>query len=154
MARYPDNYVQSLDPEAIAKLPEFASYEGDARDLKHLVGLMIPTADIEKVVYVGERENVWVEDAEGNRWRPWAGVWITELDANGEPVVRGYDEPLPKPTGKNPMDRAELASLGFTDDSMAQALKEHLGEDYEADRPGPSQKRRDAFERLMTVLMG
>ncbi|MBX3221918.1 MAG: hypothetical protein KF795_15485 [Labilithrix sp.] len=154
MTRYASNFVQSLAAEEYARLPEFATYEGEADDLQHLKGLLIPTRDVEKVVYVGERENVWVEDAEGNRWRPWMGCWITEYDAAGNVVTKGYGadaDPIPY-IGPNPMARLELASLGFTDHTIAQALKEHLDQDYEPDRPGGSQKRRDAYKRLMDVF--
>lgn len=154
MPPYPDHFVQSLDPEELSALPPLASYEGEARDLQHLRGLLIPTKDVEKVVYVGERENVWVEDADGNRWRPWMGCWIAELDAAGNVVTKGYGDdadPLPY-LGPSPMDRAELARLGFTDHTLGEALKDHLGEEYEPDRSGASQKRRDAYRRLMDVF--
>jgi hypothetical protein len=154
MTRYPERFSQSLAPEEYEHLPAFATYEGEAHDLRHLKGLLIPTRDIEKVVYVGERENVWVEDADGTRWRPWMGCWITELDAEGNVVMKGYGadaDPIPY-IGSNPMGLAELASLGWTDITLGQALKVHLGEQYEPDRPGASQKRRDAYKRLMDVF--
>lgn len=154
MTRYPERFIQALAPEELDGLPPFASYEGEARDLQHLRGLVIPTKDVEKVVYVGERESVWVDDGDGNRWRPWMGCWITELDAEGNVVTKGYGadaDPIPY-IGPNPMDRAELASLGFTDHTLGEALREVGGEDYAPDRPGPSQKRRDAFDRLMAAI--
>ncbi len=93
--RYPPNFVQSIHPKKLAELPPFATYEGTAPDLLHLRGLPIRTTDIESVVYVGEREQVWVEMPDGDRRRPWASVWISERGPDGEPVVGEYKhEPL------------------------------------------------------------
>lgn len=151
--RYPDNFVQSLEPEELERLPAFATYEGKAADLQHLTDMLIPTKDIEKVVYVGEREQVFVDMPDGTRRRPWAGCAITEYDPQGRVVVTGYDEPLPPPRGPRAMSTADLGALGFTDDWLTQHAKRLLGETYTPDRPGPSDIRRDVFDRVIAAAM-
>lgn len=155
MARYPHNFTQTMPAEMYATLPKLATYEGDAPDLKHLLGLQIPTHEIERVVYVGERENVYVENADGVRSQPWKGVWITEFDAHGKPVVRGYDEPPVKASDPaKTMSTADLAARGFTDATLGDLARELLGVSWEPDRLGPSAKRLAMYQRVMAAAHG
>ncbi len=150
-SRYPPNFSQSIHPRKLAELPPFATYEGTAPDLLHLRGLLIRTTDIESVVYVGEREQVWVERPDGSRWRPWAGVWITELGPDGEPVVRkAKHEPLPV-FGPRAMNTYDLQLEGWNDSELAKSAKE-LGIDYEPDRVGKSDLRREVYDRVIDLL--
>lgn len=155
--KYPANYVQSLSPEVLARLPEFCEYDGEARDLKHLNGVLIPTAEAEDAVYVGERQHIAVTHADGSRTYPWKYVEPVRVNADGSSDTAGYGfgvgEALPEPEPSG-MTRAELGALGMSDLQLEQGLKKHLNETYIADRPGPSVSRRKAFDRLMAVLMG
>ena len=149
--KYGPNFKQDMPPEALAQLPEWCVYEGDAEDLRHLKGVLIPTADVERLVYVGEREGIWVVEKDGHRSRPWMGIWITEYDAKGNVVTKGYGDgthKLPK-YGPNAMSTADLSALGMTDSELAKAVKDEFGETYEPDRVGPSDRRRKFFDRLM-----
>lgn len=148
---YPPNFIQSIHPKRLAELPPFATYEGTAPDLLHLRGLLIKTTDIEKVVYVGEREQVWVEREDGSRWRPWAGVWITELGPDGKPVVReDKHEPLPV-HGPRAMNTLDLSLTGWNDDELMKAAKK-LGIDYTPERVGKSDLRREVYDRVVDLL--
>ena len=71
MTRLPGRLVQSIDAATLATLPKVATYEGPDPELSHLVGRFLPIECVESLVYIGERENVWVEDDQGVRWRPW-----------------------------------------------------------------------------------
>ena len=158
--RYPDTFTQSIEPDAFDTLPKFCTYEGDAPDLAHLRGLLIPTRDVERLVYVGEREFIWVDDPNRGhglpaRWTPWKGVALTERDANGNVIVDGYVNAPPIPTfSDRAMSTAELAEMGMTDAALDRLSREHLGEPWEPDRPGLSDKRRDVFDRVMAALYG
>lgn len=154
--RYGPNFIQSIDESEYENLPEHATYEGDAADLQHLVGRLIPTRDVEKVVYVGERENVWVTQPDGFRARPWYTCWIHELDANGNAIVDGYDEGAESivERGENAMSRADLSAVGYTDDDLRKMAKEELGEVYNPDRSGPSDLRRSTYDRVMAKVFG
>lgn len=155
--RMGSNFKQDLDDDALSRLPEWCSYEGDDPSLTHLIGLVLPTKDVQRLVYVGERENIWVEQPSGLRERPWLNVWITEYDAEGKVVTTGYGEgeggPLPV-YGPNAMSRADLSAMGFTDSELADLVKEVLGEVYKPDRSGPSDVRRDFFDRAMAKSFG
>lgn len=152
--RYAPNFTQSLPLEQLAKLPRWATYEGDAEDLQHLVGLELETATVEQLVYVGERENIYVTDeVSGDRWQPWKGIYITELDGAGNPVAPVFHEELVD-RGANAMSMADLGALGLTDAALANMAKTELGEVYEPDRPGPSDVRRKIFDRVMAKVVG
>jgi hypothetical protein len=152
MPRYPANYAQDLDAETLKRLPKFATYEGDAPDLKHLRGLVLETATVEQLVYPGERDNVFVEDEDGTRHRPWRFVEIVELDANGSPVIPPV-EPIPE-RGPDAMSSGDLGALGMTDQDLIDLAKSELGEVYEPDRPGPSDLRRSIYNRVMAAIHG
>jgi hypothetical protein len=152
--KYGPNYVQNIDAEVLAKLPRFCRYDGKARDLAYLDGLVLETATVEQLVYVGERENIIVEFEDGPH-RPWKHVQIVELDGAGKPITSGYDnaDPIPK-LSPDAMSRADLSLLGYTDATLAEAAKQELGEEYEPDGPGPSDLRRSIFTRVMAKVMG
>lgn len=153
MPRFPDNFKQDMAPEDLAELSEFCTYEGKAGDLRHLLGLKIPTARVQDVVYVGERENIWCTRRDGSRWRPWHSMEITEYDAHGNVVLDPQRKPIPK-FGPRAMSTASLGALGLTDEKLDALAKEHLGESWEPDRPGDSDKRREMFDRVMAVMHG
>lgn len=150
--RYPANYKQSIDPQVLTTLPRFCRYAGSAPDLAHLRDLTLELATVEQVVYIGEREAIEVEMPDGTIERPWMHVAIQELDANGKAVIPAF-EPIPK-RGPNAMSTADLGLLGWTDASLADKSKELFGEEYEPDRPGPSDKRRALFDRVMKATFG
>ena len=154
--RYPANFVQTMPADDLARLPKWCTYEGDAPDLKHLLNLVFETKTIESLVYVGERENIVVQDVvTGERTRPWKFVEIVELDASGKPVVSGYTNADPIPKRKaDAMSRADLASLGMTDADLIDLAKTELGEVYKPDRAGPSDLRRSIFDRVMARVHG
>lgn len=153
MAKMPGNVTQDLDAGELAELPSFCKYVGDDPALAHLRGLAIPTRDVQRLVYVGERENIWVDDGE-KAWRPWMGVDITERDDAGNVVVRNLaPEPLPKPA-KNPMNRAQLAAVGFTDATLGDAAQELLGETWDPPGPGDGDARRAMYERVLAAMYG
>lgn len=150
--RYPPNFTQTMPLEAYDLLPEFAEYKGDDPELLQLRGIYFKTRDAEKLVFVGERENIYVTNGpNGEQSRPWIGVALTEHDAHGNVVVPDNYRPLP-PKQRNPMDRGELTSFGLTDAKLGELAFEHLGEKYTPDRPGPSQLRRDVYDRVMDVI--
>lgn len=152
--RYPDNFKQDLHPEELAQLPEVCRYEGDAPDLQHLKGLLIPTVDVQRLVYVGERENIYVDFPDGTSGRPWLGAWITELDPQGKVIVRNDGGPSKAPPkGARTMSTAELGALGYTDDDLARMAHEYLSEVWSPDRPGPSEKRRALWERVADKML-
>lgn len=153
MARYPDNFVQVLPAGVLETLPEFAEYDGPARDLQHLKGLLIPTKDIDKVVYVGERENIYVTMPDGIRKRPWLGCQIFEVDAQGNEVVRYNYEPLPPEPPPGAMDRSELEELGWSDQELWDAAKELFGETHHYSKEASLERRR-LWERVTAALMG
>lgn len=151
--RYP-NHKQDLDPAALGNLPEFCEYEGAAPDLQHLRGVLIPTKDAARLVYVGERENLWVTDSTG-RWRPWMGVAMTEVSPDtGAPVAPTYEyESLPKAV--EGMSRADLARYGMTDADLEKAARELLGERWVAPESGrASKERQEIFDRVQTASHG
>lgn len=153
--KYGPNFVQHLDEQVLETLSPVARYVGHAVDLQHLRGIKIATRDVERLVYVGERENVEVEDLDGVPQCPWKHVYIVELDQDGQPVVDGYVNAPPLPTfGPRAMSRADLASLGFTDAELDVLAREVLGERWQPDRPGLSDARRAMFDRVMAVLFG
>ena len=154
--RYGPNFIQSIDESSYDDLPEHATYEGDAKDLQHLIGRLIPTRDVENVIYVGEREQVWVEMPDGSRRRPWYNCWIHELDGAGKVITKGYGadaDPIVE-RGENAMSAGELSLLGFTDDDLRNMAKEELGEVYNPDRNGPSDLRRSTYDRVMAKVYG
>ncbi len=107
-------YTQDLPPEAIAKLPKFCEYLGEDPELAHLRGMLIETARVQEVIPAGEREGIWVTEKNGDRWKPWAGVWITEVDHEGKPVPPRYEiEPIGE-RGPNAISTADLARYGGT----------------------------------------
>jgi hypothetical protein len=154
--KYGPTFKQDMDPHSIAQLPKLCEYVGLALDLQHLRGLEIPTADVEKLVYVGERDNIEVVLPTGDCTCPWRRVEITEYDANGKPIVDGYGRGVKAeaPDPKRTMSTAELAAVGLTDDTLDQMSRELLGEPWEPDRPGPSKKRLDHFIRVMDAAHG
>lgn len=144
-----------MPEEDFASLPKMCSYEGSAHDLAHLRGLLIPTREVEKLVYVGERENIYVDDAELGRMRPWMHVAIIELDDAGNPITTGWTNAPPiGPQDPRAYSTAHIASLGMTDEELVRLAKEHLNEDYEPDGPGPSMKRREVYDRVLDKLIG
>lgn len=148
--KYGPTFVQSIGDVSV--LPRFCCYEGSAPDLQHLRGLVLETATVEELVYVGEREAIVVDMPDGHPYRPWMHVMIVELDANGHPVVDGWKNAEPIPTfGPRAMNTADLALLGFTDAKLGDLAKELLGEIYEPDRPGKSDVRRAMFDRVMAA---
>lgn len=149
MPKMEGNVKQSLEPAEIAKLPSFAKYLGNDPALAHLRGLAIPTRDVERLVYIGERENVWVDDGKGNSWQPWKGAWITTYDDDGNLVW--HHEPLPKPQ-KNPMGRDDLAAVGMTDASLDAASQELLGERWKPRGTAASDARRAMYERVLRAM--
>ena len=147
-------FVQELYPEALAKLPKFCEYLGDEPSLRHLRGMLIETARVQEVIPAGDRDGIWVTEKNGDRWRPWIGVWITEVDHEGKPVPPSYEiEPIVE-RGPNAMSTGDLAKMGMTDESLRAHAKEFLGEGWEPDRPGPSDKRRELFDRVMVYYYG
>ncbi len=155
MARYPENFTQNLSPEEFDSLPEHVVYEGNARDLQHLRGLLIPTREAERLIYVGERGSLWATFADGHRERPWLNCYITELDADGKPVVRDSSggERIVTP-GPNAMSTADLAKMGLTDTKLDALSQEVLGKPWEPDRLGKSDLRRERFDEVMGVVHG
>jgi hypothetical protein len=154
--KYPDNYKQAMPENGYAQLPEYAEYDGSARDLIHLRGLEIPTKDVERVIYIGERENVFVI-LDDRRVYPWRSVWIQEYDADGNPVIDGYTNapPLPADTGDpRAYSTAHIASLGMTDARLAELAEELLDETWEPAGPGPSLARREMYDRVLDKLIG
>ncbi len=142
--------TQNIDPAFLATLPKLASYEGDNPKLKALVGLFIPIEDVEKVVPVGERENVWVTDPDGTKWNPWKGVAI-----NGDDDALGYQHAPPVPTfGPRAMSTADLAALGYSDSTLDEIAERLLGERWNPDRLGKSDLRRAMFDRVMVAAHG
>lgn len=153
--RYGPNFVQRIDPTHLATLSPVAQYIGDAADLQHLRGVPLKTAEVEKLIYVGERENVLVDDQHGLPSFPWRYIMITELDENGRAVVDGYVNAPPLPTyGPRAMSAADLRSLGMTDADLDALAQHYLGERWEPDRPGPSDARRAMFDRVMAASFG
>jgi hypothetical protein len=144
------NLVQSLGAEELASLPPLFTYEGRDPELSHLLGLLMPTARAEELVYVGERENIWVESYDGKRWQPWKNVWITEYDAQGR-VILPKHEPIPE-RGPDAMSTGDLAGLGMTDAALAELAMKYLQEEWAPDRPGPSDLRRALFDRVMAKV--
>lgn len=157
--KYPPNFWQSLDEPSLRRLPPFCTYEGDDEELAHLVGKLIPTLDVEKVVYVGERDNVWCDnpsgDPEDDRIRPWAGIQVVELGPDGKPIPETYEiEPLPDEVDPAlEMWTDELGSLGMTDDDLARMAQELLGETWEPEGPGRviRKLRRALYDRVMAA---
>lgn len=149
------NFKQEMDPNSYAILPKLASYEGYAPDLQHLRGVYMKTVDVEKLVYVGELENVYVEEADGRRWQPWKGVNVIELNSKGEIDQSNwnYDEPI-VPAGPRAMATADLFALGWSDAMLEEQAKSLFNEKYEPDKVGKSDKRREMFDRVMAALMG
>lgn len=145
----PTNFVQSIDSAVLAKLPKLATYEGEEPALRQFRGTYFPTTQVESLIPVGERENVWVEE-DGLRWQPWKHVQIVELGPDGAPVW--HHEPLPKDAGKG-MSIGDLGSLGLSDQDLIDLARELLGETYEPDRPGPSEKRADVYRRVLAAGM-
>lgn len=151
--RYGPNFIQSLEPKEITRLPAVATYEGGAEDLRHLRGRAISTQEVEALVYVGERENVWVTMPDGRRHRPWIGCWITELDAAGEVVTKGYGrdaDPIPE-RAPDAMSSGELSGMGLTDAKLADMARTLLGQAYTPDRSGRSDLRRSVYNRVMAA---
>lgn len=148
MTHYPANFKQDIDAVALARLPRYCTYEGKAPDLKHLRGgLLIETARVEDVIYVGERDNILVRWADGSTEYPWRGVAIVEYDEFGE-IVLPKHEPIVY-AGEGAMDRADLGVLGFTDQWLIDQAMELFGETWEPAGPGPSQERAALFGRVM-----
>lgn len=154
MSRYPKNFIQDLGVENLALLPPWATYEGNAPDLQHLKQVTFPAARAQELVYVGERENVWVEDEAGNRWQPWLAVMILEVDAHGNPVLDGYtDAPsIPEHAPGTTMTTADLGSVGMTDAKLASLAKSELAETYKPEPVGPSKRRKEIYDRVMAAL--
>lgn len=148
--RYPDNFTQTLPLDVYETLHAWARYVGTDPDLAHLQGVMIPTREVERAVYVGERECVEVANAAGNLVLPWKHVAITELDETGSPVVRNQVHEMPEVTTppEARMSRAQLGELGFTDYELGQLAKETLGIEYDHLAPGAS-RRREVFDLVM-----
>lgn len=151
MPKTKGNVVQSIDADELARLPPFAKYMGDDPALANLRGIAIPTSEVERLVYVGERENVWVDDGK-DTWRPWLGVEPTYLDDEGNVILPDYEEP-DEPVQRDPMDRAQLAAAGFTDASLDEAAQEVLGERWVPDRPGASDARRRMYQRVSAAFV-
>ncbi len=155
--RYGPQFTQHLDPRDLVGVSKTCTYEGEAPDLQHLRGLILELATVESLVYVGERENIWAELADGTRIRPWMGCYIKEFDAAGNEVVTGYAEgkavERPK-VGPDAMTQAELGRLGFTENELIDLVKEHLGETYVPDGNDPSDLRRHFFNRVAAILYG
>lgn len=154
MARFPDNFTQNLSPEEFDYLPEWCSYEGTAPDLQHLRGLLIPTREVERVVYVGERENIWVT-LNGHRERPWFSVWIRELDADGQVIVRDLsaNRCIAK-RGPHAMSAGELGAMNMSDADLDKLSREYLNKPWEPDSLCDSDLRRERFDEVMGVLHG
>ncbi len=152
--RYPERFKQDMDRVFLAQLSRYCTYEGHAPDLQHLKGLLIETARVEDVVYVGERDNIACRKPDGTPFYPWRSIEISEYDEFGKIVHRGnYNEPIVY-AGKGAMDRADLGALGFTDQWLSDQAKELLGETYEPQASGPSQLRRAVFNRVMKKAYG
>lgn len=151
--RYPINFRQDMDPEWLASLPARCSYEGHAPDLLHLRGLILETASVTAIIYVGERDNIAVLRPDGNREYPWRGVAIVQYDAQGKIVHGDYNQPIVY-AGKGAMDRADLGALGYSDQWLVDAVREELGETYTPEKPGPSQLRRSFFNRVQKKMHG
>lgn len=150
--RYGPNFRQELSPEALKKLPKKLSYVGNAEDLKELVGKPFPKAKAETLVYVGERENIRADTKNGPAY-PWRGVWITELDDEGNVVTRGYGSSsgaIPE-RPDNAMTRWELAEKGMTDAGLEKEAKELFGEEHDLSKPGPLVLRQKLFDRVMAA---
>ena len=140
---------QSIDANTLARLPRFAKYLGEDPRLANLQGIAIPTVDVEKVVPIGERENVWVDDGE-TAWRPWQNVYVADVDAEGNVVLDNWQEnPLPTPQSPTAMSAGELGAYCFSDADLDRMAQEILGERWVPDRPGPSDARRALFDRVM-----
>jgi hypothetical protein len=148
-------FSQSLSPETFDTLPKFCTWEGHEPELQHLKGLLIPTREVERVVPVGARENIWVVMPDGGRERPWLNCWVTEYDANGKEVIR--EAPSTKrrtrKVGPRAMGTAELGALGMTDHDLDQLSREVLGKPWEADSLGLSDLRRERFDEVFGILM-
>ena len=152
--RYPSNFRQDMDREWRERLPARCTYEGHAPDLQHLRGLILDTARVTDLVYVGERDNIAVLRPDGSHEYPWRGVAIVEYDAQGK-IVHGdrYNDPIVY-AGKGAMDRADLGALGYTDQWLVDAVRDELGETYTPEKPGPSQLRREFFNRVQRKMHG
>ena len=145
--RYPDRFKQDLPEEWYAELPKFCRYEGDAEDLIYLRGLLIPTKEVERLVYVGERENIYVYMQDG-RARPWMSVAIVDIEDTLAPSV----EPLPSAVHRG-LGRYELAELGFTEAELV-ALAHDVGVRVPASTLLNDAERRRVFDAVMRKLHG
>lgn len=148
--RYPETFRQELIDQDFDGLPEFCEYIGNADDLKYLRGKLIPTRRVQELVYVGERENIVVQLPNGALLRPWDGVWIYEVDENGNPKIPPI-EPIVEPTEPT-MSTADLASIGYTDADLDKLSRDVLGAPWEPDRPGPSVARKRVYDAVMARL--
>lgn len=153
--KYGPQFSQHLDAHDLSGVSKTCTYEGDAPDLQHLRGLVLETATVEQLVYVGERENIWAETRDGHRIRPWMGCYISEKDAQGNEVLNLQKSPWRAvKVGPNAMTRAELNGLGFTENELVGLVKKYLGERYVPDGNDPSDLRRHFFNRVAAVLYG
>jgi hypothetical protein len=147
-------FSQSLSPDKFDTLPEFCTWEGNEPALQHLKGLLIPTREVERVVPVGARENIWVVMPDGSRERPWLNCWVTEYDENGDVVVENYAKDRRIATrGPRAMGTAELGALGMTDHDLDQLSREVLGKPWEPDSLALSDLRRERFDEVFRILM-
>jgi hypothetical protein len=89
--------VQRLDPAAYDHLPKYGWYAGDAPDLAHVCGRRICLLDVERLIYMGEREKVWVLMPDGSRARPWYGCEPYRFD-DGKPIIDRVSTASPSPT--------------------------------------------------------
>lgn len=153
--RYPDNFKQDLPEEDLKRLPPFCSYVGNAEDLQYLKGKLIPTLDVQKLVYVGERESIVVELPDNPTFRPWKELYIIELDPFGEPVVDFKPgAPIVDVDPDTVMDVWELNSLGYTDSDLNDMAQEHLGESWEPGGRGTGSRRKALYDRVMSAMLG
>ena len=151
--KYGPQFSQHLSPDDLSGVSKACTYEGDAPDLKHLRGLILETATVEELVYVGERENIWATMADGTRVRPWMGCYISEKDAAGNEVINLQKNPWPAASvGPDAMTKAQLGSFGYTENELIDLVKEHLGETYVPDGKDPSDLRRHFFNRVAKLL--
>lgn len=143
---------QELSPEELANLPDLCEYVGRSNDLKYLLGKLIPTARVQELVPVGERENIIVTLPDGTRSHPWKYIWIWTAGPDGLPVTR-Y-QPLPPETGEPKMATGDLTAVGLTDATLDQLAQELLGVRWEPDRPGPSAARKRMYDAVMAKAYG
>jgi hypothetical protein len=149
----PKSKARLSQEKDLTGLPKYCTFEGNEPELKHLRGLYIPTAEIQRLVPVGARENIWVVMPDGSRERPWLNTWITEYDEDGNIVGDVPETRRIAKRGPRAMGTAELGALGMTDHDLDMLSREVLGIPWEPDSLALSDLRRERFDQVFAILM-